>query len=267
MEPTPLRAVTVDLWNTLVYDSEETGKARALTRLAALRATCDALGWGITTERLELAYERCGVAHARVQESGRDLTADEHVATFLELLAEPRAADPGAFAQMRTAYVESVRETPPLAMPGAHGLLTLLRGAGLRLALISNAGRTCGAILRGYLQQLGLASYFETLIFSDEVGLAKPNPAIFSIALGRLGALAGEVVHIGDDLVLDYEGARRSGLRALIIRPERPADLEPPHQWAPDLASVPEKLWVGRVGTTPEHAALGWEPPQSTRPD
>lgn len=237
-ERAPIRAVTIDLWYTLLQDTEATGEARAIARLAALRAAFVASGLHVPEDRLLAAYTRLGEVHASIQEEGRDLTMGEHVARFIELLDLGQPVSASAFARIRDAYIHSVIDALPVPMPGASELLSALRTAGLPLALISNAGRTPGIILRHYLEAYGMAAHFETLIFSDEVGLAKPNPAIFALALERLGVRPENAAHVGDDLVLDLLGAQRAGMRAIIIRPERPPDLEWPHQWAPDLERV-----------------------------
>src|SRR5205823_5289440 len=53
----------------------------------------------------------------------------------------------------------------------------------------------------------------------DECGVRKPDPAIFDIALERLGMDRKEVVHVGDDPILDVEGARAAGLRVIQLAP------------------------------------------------
>ncbi len=65
------------------------------------------------------------------------------------------------------------------------------------------------------LQNLDLASYFEAIIYSADVGSAKPFAAIFQRALEELSLPAEEVVHIGDRLREDVEGARGAGLQSI----------------------------------------------------
>jgi FMN phosphatase YigB (HAD superfamily) len=57
------------------------------------------------------------------------------------------------------------------------------------------------------------------VIDSTRVGHAKPDPAIFALALARAGASAGEVVHVGDMLSTDIAGARAAGIRAIHLDP------------------------------------------------
>ncbi|MEQ9094252.1 MAG: HAD-IA family hydrolase, partial [Miltoncostaeaceae bacterium] len=97
----------------------------------------------------------------------------------------------------------------PDALPALEGL----RARGLRLALVSNWDMALGDIL----VDLGIAGLFETVVISAVCGLAKPDPAIYAHALDRLGVTPGRAVHVGDDPLLDGEGARAAGLRAILI--------------------------------------------------
>jgi len=98
-------------------------------------------------------------------------------------------------------------------VPGAHEALGRMKAAGLRLAVISNAeGRVAED-----LAMAGLAVHFETIVDSHKVGVAKPDPRIFAIALERLGARAEESLYIGDIYHIDVLGARRAGMRALLL--------------------------------------------------
>ncbi len=251
----PVRYVTIDLWNTLLRDTDELGRRRHEARFMALSAAFTHLGWEISDERLQAAYDQCGEEHAAIQHTGRDLSARDHVDLFLQHLWPDFTVAESARARIFDAYVYPALLAPPVPLAGAAALLTRLRAAGLKLALISNAGRTSGLILRRFLAYHGLASAFETLIFSDEVEMAKPNPAIFALALERLGGVPAESAHLGDDLVLDLLGAKQAGMRAVIVRPECPPDLGAPHRWTPDLAGVPECLGLAAGSVTLEDGA------------
>lgn len=86
-----------------------------------------------------------------------------------------------------------------------------LAARGLRLAVISNWDER----LHVLLERLKLRPRFEWVIVSKEVGFTKPSAQIFEIAARRLGLPAGTVLHIGDSVTEDVEGARAAGLAAL----------------------------------------------------
>jgi putative hydrolase of the HAD superfamily len=69
------------------------------------------------------------------------------------------------------------------------------------------------------LDRFGLAPYVEVVVTSIGVGLRKPHPKIFQVALDAFGADPSEVLFVGDSLVPDYEGPRAAGMQALLIDP------------------------------------------------
>jgi putative hydrolase of the HAD superfamily len=83
------------------------------------------------------------------------------------------------------------------------------------LGVISNAdGR-----VRRQLEMAGLAPFFEVIVDSAEVGVSKPDPAVFRLALQRLGVAPTDAVYVGDIRRVDVEGARAAGMRALWLAP------------------------------------------------
>jgi len=70
------------------------------------------------------------------------------------------------------------------------------------------------------LQYCGLASFVDALVASEDVGVSKPDPAIFRIALERLGA-PQDAVMVGDSWHADIAGAHAAGIRAVWFNPQR----------------------------------------------
>jgi FMN phosphatase YigB (HAD superfamily) len=87
----------------------------------------------------------------------------------------------------------------------------------LRLGLVSNFTRN----LRVLLGEEGLAPLFDAVLCSEEVGLAKPDPALFRLALERLSAEPEEAAMVGDSLGSDIVPAKALGLRTVWIRGDR----------------------------------------------
>lgn len=65
------------------------------------------------------------------------------------------------------------------------------------------------------LQTIGLAHHFNASVAAPQFGRAKPDPSIFHAACEALGVAPSDAVYVGDDLVLDVQGAQRAGLRAV----------------------------------------------------
>lgn len=91
--------------------------------------------------------------------------------------------------------------------------LDALASREIKLAVISNWDER----LRGLLRALKLDRYFEAVAISCEVGFPKPSPVIFQHAAEKLGLPPGSILHVGDSLELDIDGARAAGFKALQI--------------------------------------------------
>jgi HAD superfamily hydrolase (TIGR01509 family) len=70
--------------------------------------------------------------------------------------------------------------------------------------------------VRNMLIQYGIETFFDTIVISSEVGVKKPDPAIFSIALEQAGLLQNEVIYVGDTDE-DVAGATAAGIQPIFI--------------------------------------------------
>lgn len=89
--------------------------------------------------------------------------------------------------------------------------LEMLRKKGLQIGLVSNFAPT----LRDILQDKGILHYFDPVIVSTEVGVEKPNPRIFQLALEASGLSPSEVLYVGDHDVNDVWAPSQIGMNAV----------------------------------------------------
>jgi putative hydrolase of the HAD superfamily len=90
-----------------------------------------------------------------------------------------------------------------------------------KLGILSNADLS----LRGRLEgEIGIHHLFDDIVCSAEVGMAKPERAIYTLAAARLGLLPGECVFV-DDLDANVEAAREVGMQAVLFRVDKGDDL------------------------------------------
>lgn len=127
-----------------------------------------------------------------------------------------------------------------VADPDAPAVLARVREAGLRAAVISNSNGSVRAIL----DALGLTTRLDFVLDSGELGVEKPNPRIFELALTRTHVAPVEAVYIGDLYSIDVRGARAAGMHAIL--------LDPGGHWGPrDCPTAPDLPSAVRV-------ALAW---------
>lgn len=118
----------------------------------------------------------------------------------------------------------------------AAPMLEALRSGGARLGIVSNASDDHD--VQTLVDNAGLRGYFDFIISSAAVGVRKPHPKIFELALSQWGARPEQAVMVGDTVSADVAGANRSG-----------------------IASV----WITRRNDTPENRAAAREtPPDAT---
>ncbi|MBI3989199.1 MAG: HAD-IA family hydrolase [candidate division NC10 bacterium] len=99
--------------------------------------------------------------------------------------------------------------------PQAPAVLEELKGEGSMLGVVSNSD---GSVER-LLQQAGLADFFSFILDSGDVGVEKPDPRIFRLALERAGVKPERAVHIGDFYSVDVLGAQAAGVRGILLDP------------------------------------------------
>ncbi len=96
--------------------------------------------------------------------------------------------------------------------PDVLPALEALAAAGIRVGMVTNGA---SVVQREKLDATGLTGRLDPLIISSEVGVKKPDPAIFEVALARGGVLAAEALLVGDHLWHDVAGAMAVGIRGV----------------------------------------------------
>jgi len=137
---------------------------------------------------------------------GRGVTAEAWRRTLVA-----SGSDDPATAEFATAtYLRNRRDAMRL-FDDARDILGRI-GTSLPLALITNGASDTQ---REALRVLGIEHRFRAIVISGEVGMVKPDPGIFEIAISRLGVERQAIWHIGDNPRVDVEGARRARLTAI----------------------------------------------------
>jgi FMN hydrolase / 5-amino-6-(5-phospho-D-ribitylamino)uracil phosphatase len=167
--------------------------------------------------------------------------ADHFVEVFTGRGVDPRAGDIA-----REWYVSNRFHGLALFADAVETLQAVRAArAGRRIGLVTN-GPT--SVQRAKIDLLGVAAHVDFILVSEEVGIWKPEPGIFTEALRQGGASPREAVFVGDSAEHDMAGAVASGIRAVWI--ERggrawPGPGPAPDHVVPDLAAVRALLGGG----------------------
>ncbi len=203
-----LDAVTVDGFGTLLALEDPTERLTNALRAVGIDRSP---GEVAAAFRAEAAYYRPRSHEGRDPVSLEALRV-ECVGIFLAHLAAD--LEPRSFV---VSFVDSIVFRPA---DGALAAVDRLRAAGLALACVAN----WDIGLHEHLDRLGLTGRFAAVVTSADARVAKPDPAIFTLALERLGVPAERALHVGDEDV-DRDGAAAAGLEfepaPLVTLPER----------------------------------------------
>lgn len=99
--------------------------------------------------------------------------------------------------------------------PGLVAALDRARAAGVRVAIVSNSEGQLDALL----VRVGVRASVDLVLDSAVVGVEKPDPRIFALALDHFGVPASRALHLGDVYATDVLGARAAGVRVALIDP------------------------------------------------
>jgi HAD superfamily hydrolase (TIGR01509 family) len=187
------RAVCFDAFGTLVEIADKRRPFRALLRGGVKGITAEE----VLTKPLNLREVAAGVSH----ELGEGGLAE------LEVDLEAECAS----TRLR---------------PGIAEIWRSLRKGGLRIGVCSNLALPYGSPLLSALPDTP-----DAVILSYEVGLSKPDPAIFRLVCDRLGFQPAEILFVGDTPSADIDGPRAIGMPAMLI-----SEFEAPGQF--QLSSV-----------------------------
>jgi putative hydrolase of the HAD superfamily len=239
----PVRAVLFDFGHTLV-DFRRTQEALH-EAYEQIRARIEAVAFMEVHELLDLVERVAGGVDRLVAESYEQRRMEEldQVALFKEALGAIGFDLPADVIDHIVALDHSAYSKSLAVEREVLETLDQLRKDGKCLGLVSNL-TLLPDLVRQDLDRMSLGSRLDATVFSSEVGVRKPDPRIFRVALERLGSDPAETVFVGDRLYDDISGAEAVGMRAILTRQFRQED-DPDYQ--PDaviehIGELPEAL-------------------------
>lgn len=136
-----------------------------------------------------------------------------HYRVYARYAGVPEARTDDALAALDALYRAPAGTLWNAVPDGVVSNLQALAATGVAIAVVSNSDGTVEAVLR----QCGV--HLDVVIDSHVVGIEKPKPEIFHVALERLGIAPADAVHVGDTARADVDGAIAAGVRPLHLDP------------------------------------------------
>ena len=203
----PIKVISFDFFDTLVYIQHFDSKVAFLNSYKTLN-------YIIHLNDVNLSYDlfyheyRSKVRHNLLirEKLGQDFTNDELIIQVLKSFSIKISHEEAK--QIINAYFESLLPyTVPY--PNVKNILEILAQK-FTLVLASNHSWPW----HGYkvLQLIGIDKFFRKIVFSGDIGYAKPHTKMFDLAFTGLNVEKNEILHVGDNPSTDIDGAINYGL-------------------------------------------------------
>ena len=207
--PEQISYVSFDIWKTLITSNPEFKPARnaLIAEMAGLENTTEFSDIVRSTDvALDAVSDKTGIQYG---------PADRLKAIFQEMEVEvPR----DQLEVMSIAAQNLFLEYPlQLNEPNLIGALENLRSRYKGLCLTSNTGFIDGFYMRRALEDVGIYQLMDAAFFSNEQNYAKPHAKMFRTVVDWSGARPNNIMHVGDNIAADYNGARNVGMHAVLL--------------------------------------------------
>jgi len=215
-----IKAITFDLWDTVFIDDSDEPKRKAqglapkpVERRNLVHQFLDRHE-PISRELIDLAYDTTDAAFRQVW-YGQNVTWTVQQRLSVLLKGLKRNLPEPEFDELVRLHEDMELAVRPDLASDITEALSSLQGK-YKMGVISDAIFSPGRALRQLLADYDIQKYFTSFIFSDEIGCAKPNAAVFEAAAEALGVKPAEIVHIGDRELKDIDGPHAVGARAVL---------------------------------------------------
>ncbi|MDX1434883.1 MAG: HAD family hydrolase [Gammaproteobacteria bacterium] len=223
-----IKAITFDLWDTVIRDDSDEPKREAQglpskreARRLAVRSALAAVE-PVPASELGVAYDTMEAAFNLVWHDHHvTWTVRERLRVVLGGLG--RTLPEAELARVVRELEEMELTVAPDPIDGIGDAIAELAGE-FKLGVVSDAIYSPGRCLRRWLEMHDLLGHFGGFAFSDEVGHSKPHRAMFASVAEQLDVAIEEMLHIGDRDHNDVKGPHALGMKAVLFTASRDRD-------------------------------------------
>ncbi|PJJ83210.1 HAD family hydrolase [Mucilaginibacter auburnensis] len=212
--------LSFDLWLTLIRSNPDFKKKRAAHFHQHFNYN------NCTLEQVEHAFRQVDVMCNLINEkTGKNIDADEMYLMVLSMMNNANAKVwqinvNALYADMEALLFQNL--PLPYSAETLNALAYLKQNTNATIGILSNTGFIKGVTLRKVLNQIGIDRYIDVQLYSDEVGMSKPNTGFFKMMLEQLKQHhiqvdLDRIIHIGDNPIADVGGANTVGIRSQLI--------------------------------------------------
>lgn len=206
-----VKAVLFDFGDTLVSFEDFDYEAS----LKALHKRLVKNGIAISYEKFRTTYFKVrDRLYKETDSSLKEIDFRVRVARVLDELGFKLSYDNAKIVSSVEAFMDSLKESLKLDRHVPRVLKRLKKK--YKLGLVSNFAFP--PTIREVLAEFGLCDFFDAVIVSGDVGWRKPSPKIFQRALKTLRVSASETVFVSDAPLHDIEGAKRLGMKTILLK-------------------------------------------------
>ena len=223
-----IKAITFDLWDTVIHDDSDEPKRKAQGLPSKRDHRRELAHDAFSAEKqidprvVNIAYDTMEAAFNHVwHEQHVTWTVSERVSVLETGLGRRLLSD--SFSTLVRELEEMEVTVTPDPVPGVAEALAEL-SARYKLGVVSDAIYSPGRCLRQWLEMHGLKQYFSGFAFSDEVGHSKPHRSMFASVADQLGVRMEEMLHLGDRDHNDIKGPHLLGMKAVLFTATRDRD-------------------------------------------
>ena len=214
-----IRAVTFDLWDTLVVDDSDEEVRAASGRPSKVDERREVFVSEVLRHHdlpSQVVADALEAANATFRHQWKVEHRTPHIRERLkDAYGRLSLAPTPGFDALVEHFASMEVLTPPRPTPGVVEALESLHGK-FKLGIISDAIVTPGTHLRRILAHHNLLRFFSVFVFSDEAGASKPSARVFELAAHGFGVQLEEIAHVGDRESNDVAGPQAVGAKGIL---------------------------------------------------